>query len=126
MVRVLGVDFDIVVAIGGLAEVDIDPHGGAFGDEMAGEHREADTGALQGAFRDEFRGADGGVVRDRLIDLLRGMHRILFLRVNIQIMGAASVVESLLGTVIDGVLGSPSKVDAVCALATMGNMRLRW
>jgi len=32
------------------------------------------------------------------------------------------VLESVLGTVIGGVLGSPSKVDAVCALA-VGDMK---
>ena len=124
-------DFDCVAAIGGLAEGDIGAHGGAFGDEMAGVLRQVDGGALRGAFGkemaggigDEFGGADGGVFGDRLIDSVVSVLHVFFLRVDLEIVGAAIVLESVLGTVIGGVLGSPSKFDAVCALATLGDMK---
>jgi len=111
------VDFDFVAAIGGLLEVVV----GAFGDEMAGVLGEVDSGALRGAFGDEMAGglgdecggADGGVVGDRLVDSVVSVLRVLFLRVDLEI-----VRESVTG----GVLGSPSKVDAVCALA-VGDMK---
>jgi hypothetical protein len=111
MMRVFRVDFDFVAAIGWLAEVDIAARGGAFGDEMAG--------GLGG----EFSGADAGVVGDGLVDSVVSVLRVLFLRVDLEIVGPASVLESVLRTVIGGVLGSPSKVGALCALATLGDMK---
>jgi hypothetical protein len=54
-VRVFGVDFDFVVAIGGLGEIVIGAYRGAFGDEMAG--------VQQGM----FRGVDARGVGDRLV-----------------------------------------------------------
>jgi len=100
IVRAFRVDFDFVAAIG-LVTGDVGVLGGAFGLEMAG------------VLGDEFGGADGGVVGDRLVDSVVSVLRVLFLRVDLEI-----VRESVTG----GVLGSPSKVDAVCALA-VGDMK---
>ena len=87
-------DFDFVAAIGGLVEVEV--------------------GALRGAFGDGLIGSVVSVLRD------------IFLPVDLEIVGTASVLDDCLGTVfgsvIGGVLGSPSKVDAVCALA-VGDMK---
>jgi len=100
------VDFDFVAAIGGLGEVDIGALRAAFGDEMAG--------VLGGM----FRGVDRGVVGDRLVDSLVSVFRVLFLRLDLEIV-LESVLEGVCGTVIRGVLGSASKVDAVCAHAVL-------
>jgi len=64
-----------------------------------------DLGVLGGEF--------GGVVGDRLVDSVVSVLRALLLRVDLEI-----APESVTG----GVLGSPSKVDAVCALA-VGDMK---
>ena len=64
-----------------------------------------DVGVLGGAF--------GGVVGDRLVDSVVSVLCALFLQVDWDIAR-----ESVTG----GVLGSPSKVDAVCALA-VGDMK---
>jgi hypothetical protein len=124
MVRVIRVDFDFVAAFGGLAEVDIGACGGAFGDDMAGVVGEVDSGALQGAFGnemadglgDEFRGPDSDVGGDKLVDSVVSVLRVLFLRVDLDI---AIVLE----LIIEAVLGCPSEVDAVCALATSGDLK---
>jgi len=44
---------------------------------------------------------------------------VLFLPVDLVTVGAASVLEPVLGTVNGGVVGSPSNADPVCALATL-------
>ena len=72
-------DIDFVVAIGGLRKVNLGSLHSAFGDEMAG--------VLGGM----FRGADGGVVRDRLVDSMVSMLRVLFFRVDLEI-GHESVI----------------------------------
>jgi hypothetical protein len=110
MVRVFRVDFDFVAAIG-LVTGDVGALGGAFGDEMVGMLGEVDIGALRGAFGDEM----AGVLGDRLVDSLVSVLRVLFLRVDLDL-------ESVRESVIGGVLGSPSNVDAVCALA-VGDMK---
>jgi hypothetical protein len=70
-----------------------------------------DVGVLGGAFGDEM----AGVLGDRLVVSLVSVLRVLFLRVDLD-------MEILRESVIGGVLGSPSKVDAVCALA-VGDMK---
>jgi len=70
---------------------------------------EVEVGALRGAFGDRLVGSVVSVLRD------------LFLRVDLEIVHE-SVLEGVFGTVIRGVLGSASKVDAVCALA-VGDMK---
>jgi len=74
------VDFGVVAAIG-LVTGGVGVLGGAFGDEMAG------------VLGDEFGGADGGVVRDRLVDSVVSVLRVLFLRVDLGIVGAAGVLK---------------------------------
>jgi hypothetical protein len=110
MVGVFRVDFDFVAAIG-LVTRDVGVLGGAFGDKRAGVLGEVDIGALQGAFGDEM----ARVLGDRLVDSLVSMLRVLFLRVDLDL-------EIVRESVIGSVLGSPSKVDAVCALA-VGDMK---
>jgi len=133
-----------VAAIGGLAEVYIDARGGAFGDamagvlrevgsgalrgafgdEMAGVHREVGSSALRGAFRDEMAGvlgdefgsADREVVGDRLVDSVVSALRVLFLRVDLYF-------DIVLESMFEGMLGCPSEVDPVCALASLGVMK---
>ena len=97
IVKVFRVDFGVVAAIGGLLEVVL----GAFGDEMAS--------------------VPGGMVGDRLVDSVVSVLRVLFLRVDLEIV-LESVLEGVFGTVIRGVFESASKVDAVCALA-VGDMK---
>jgi len=70
---------------------------------------EVEVGALRGAFGDRLVGSVVSVLRD------------LFLRVGLEIV-LESLLEGMFGTVISGVLGSASKVDAVCALA-VGDMK---
>jgi len=65
---------------------------------------EVDVCALRGAFG------------DRLVGSVVSVLRVLFLRVDLEIV-LESVLEGVFGTVIRGVLGSASKVGAVCALA---------
>jgi len=96
------VDFEFMVVIGGLGEVDIVILQGASGDEMAG------------VLGDEFGGVDGGVVGDRLLDSVVSVLRVLFHSVDLEIV---------LELVFNGMLGSPSEVDAVCVLATLGDMK---
>ena len=103
-------DIDFVAANGGLAEVDIGARGGSFGDEMAGVRGEVGSSALRGAFGDEMAGAlagaDQGVVRDRLVGSVVSVLPVLFLRVELDL-------EIVLESMFEGVLGSPSGVDAV-------------
>ena len=82
-------DFDFVVANGGLGTGDVGVLGGAFG--------------------------------DRLVGATVSMLRVLFFRVDLEIV-LESVLEGVFGTVIRGVFESASKVDAVCALA-VGDIR---
>jgi hypothetical protein len=70
IVTVFRVDYDFVAAIGGLLEVDVN----AFGDDVAGVHREVDTGALRGAFGDVM----ACVLAGRLVDSLVCVLGVLF------------------------------------------------
>jgi len=79
---------------------------------------------MAGVLGDEFGGADGGVVGDGLVGSVVSVLRVLFLRVDLEIV-LESVLEGVFGAVIGGVLGSASKVDAVCALPTLGDMKQR-
>jgi len=97
MVRVFRVDFDFVAAIGLVT---------------------GDVGVLAGAFGDEMAGVLGGMVGDRLVDSVVSVLRVLFLRVDLDF-------EIVLESMFDGVLGSPSEVDAVCALAMSGDTKWR-
>ena len=111
-------DFGVVAAIGGLPEVDIGARGRAFGNDMAGVLGEVGSGVLRGAFGDEFGGAGGGEVGDRLIDSVVSVLRVLFLRVDLDLeIVLEPMFEGVFGTGIRGVLGYASKVGAVCALA---------
>jgi hypothetical protein len=94
------VDIDFMAAIGGLVDVDVD--------------------AFIGAFRDGLVGSVVSVLSD------------LFLQVDLEVAASVfkvwlgsmleSALKGMFGTVIRGVLGSPSKVDAVYALA-VGDMK---
>jgi len=61
-------------------------------------------------------GVLGGAFGDRLVDSVVSVLRVLFLRVDLDL-------EIVLESMFEGVLGSPSEVDAVCALATLGDMK---
>ena len=75
-----------------------------------------DVGVLRGAFR--------GVVADRLVYSVVSMLRVLFLRLDLDLeIVLESMFEGVFGTVTRGVLGSASKVDAVCELATLGDLK---
>jgi hypothetical protein len=101
MVRVFRVDIGFVAAIR-LVTGGVEVLAGAYGDEMA---------AVLG---DVFGGTDGG----RLVDSVVSVLRVLFLRVDLDFeIVLESMFEGVFGTVIRGVFGSASKVDAVCALA---------
>jgi len=69
-----------------------------------------------GVFRDEVAGVLGGMVGDRLRDSVVSVLRVLFLHVDLDL-------EIVLESMFEGVLGSPSEDDAVCALATLGDMK---
>jgi hypothetical protein len=87
------VDFDFVVAIGGLLEVGV----GAFGDDVAGGLGEVDIGALRGAFGDEI----AGVLGDRLVDSSVSVLCVPFLQVDLDFeIVLESVLNGMLGTVI--------------------------
>jgi len=82
--------------VGVLGEVDIGALRGAFRDEIAG------------VLRDEYRGADRRVVGDRLIDSVVSVLRVLFLRVDLEIV-LASVLKGVFGTVfLSGPAGRPA------------------
>jgi hypothetical protein len=100
MVRVFQVDFDFMAAIGGLVEVEVGALRGAFGDRL--------VGSVVSVPRDLFPRADLKVVASVFKVWLGNM--------------LESVLKGVFGTVIGGVLGSPSRVDAVCALA-VGDMK---
>lgn len=68
-------------------------------------------------------GVPRGAFEDRLLGEKVSMLHVHFFRLDLEIVGAASVLESVHGTVIGGVLGCPFKVDAVCALPTLGDMK---
>jgi hypothetical protein len=111
MVKVFRVDFDCVAVIGWLTDVDIRSCGGAFCDQMTGVLREVDSDALRGAFGDEiaavprevdsgthrgafeheYRGADRGVVGDRLVDSLVSGLPFLVPRVDLELVRTAGV-----------------------------------
>jgi hypothetical protein len=81
------VDIDFVAAIGGLVEVDVGALRGAFGGAFGG--RLVDE-MLGGLVTDDV-GVLGGVFGDRLVGVVVSVLRVLFLRVDFEIVGAACV-----------------------------------
>jgi hypothetical protein len=105
MVRVFPVEFGLMMDIG-LVREGVGVLGGECRDEIAG------------ILGDEFGGADRGVVSGRLVYAVVNVHRVLFLRVDLDLKIVLELMfEGLLGTLIRGMLGSSSTVETACALA---------
>jgi hypothetical protein len=95
----------------GLVREGVGVHGGECRDEIAG------------ILGDESGGVDIGVVSGRLVYAVVSVHRVLFLRVDLDLKIVFDLIfESLFGTVIRGMLGSSSTVETACALAVGDRM----